>query len=338
VSFFKETNNKMAYKYSKGAFIASGSVSLEDNLTVTGSSTLAAVTATTISGTTSQFTILSASALGGAAVSGISINYVPTFNSVGGTFVDSLIKSDPVSRNISLTASAGTVTLQVSGAATTSGLITAGNGLTVSAGTSALQAVTATTLSASGDVQIGGNLTVGGTYTVVNSTDLYIKDRIITVASGGTDSGKVDGAGITLGSTGYNLKFVSGSMGTVGDSWQFSGSTGFTDFTAGNITGTSLLNTKIVESIESASTATINISKYITLANSTAADITANLPAAGPSFTGVTFKVKNVGTNSVFVKSLGGTIDGVAAATGVTLGTQYAAATFVCDGTNWFIF
>ena len=218
------------------------------------------------------------------------------------------------------------------------------------AGASTLQAVTATTISASSILQVGGaltvagattlngDLTVNGAITYVSSSVVEFKDVNLILASGSTTSAQVNGAGLTLGNTGYQLKFVSGSMGTTGDSWQFSGSTGFTDFTAGNITGTSLLNTKIIESIESASTATINISKFITLADSTAADITANLPAAGGSFTGVTFKVKNVGTNSVFVKSLGGTIDGVAAATGVTLGTQYAAATFVCDGTNWHVF
>jgi len=212
------------------------------------------------------------------------------------------------------------------------------------------QATTATTLSASSTLQVGGaltvagattlngNLTVNGNITYVSSSVVEFKDVNLILASGSTTSAQVNGAGLTLGNTGYQLKFVSGSMGTVGDSWQFSGSTGFTDFTAGNITGTSLLNTKIVESIESASTATINISKFITLADSTAADITANLPAAGPSFIGLTYKVKNVGTKLVFVKSLGGTIDGVAAATGVTLGTQYAAATFACDGTNWHVF
>jgi hypothetical protein len=194
------------------------------------------------------------------------------------------------------------------------------------------------TLTVAGATTLNGDLTVNGAITYVSSSVVEFKDVNLILASGSTTSLQVNGAGLTLGNTGYQLKFVSGSMGTTGDSWQFSGSTGLTDFAAGNITGTSLLNTKIVESIESSSTATINISKFITLADSTAADITANLPAAGPSFIGLTYKVKNVGTRSVFVKSLGGTIDGVAAATGVTLGTQYAAATFACDGTNWFIF
>jgi len=209
------------------------------------------------------------------------------------------------------------------------------------------QATTATTLSASSTLQVGGaltvagattlngDLTVNGAITYVSSSVVEFKDVNLILASGSTTSAEVNGAGLTLGNTGYQLKFVSGSKG---DSWEFSGSTGYTDFTAGNIVGTSLTNTKIVESLEATGSATINISKYITLANSTAADITANLPAAGPSFTGVTYKVKNVGTKSVFVKTLGGTIDGVTGSTGVTLGTQYAAATFVSDGADWFVF
>ena len=198
----------MAYKYSRGAFATSGSVTIEEGLTVTGSSTLGALTTTTISGTTAQYTILSASALGGAAVSGLTVNFVPTFNATAGTFVDSLIKSDPVNRNIALTASGGTVTLQVSGAVTTSGAITAGNGVTVSAGN---LAVSAGTLSASNGIQGGGtstllDLTVNGNLTVLGNTfsasvgTLLIEDSAIVIGDGSTAFG-----------TGYGLLFGSGS-------------------------------------------------------------------------------------------------------------------------------
>jgi len=92
------------------------------------------------------------------------------------------------------------------------------------------QATTATTLSASSTLQVGGaltvagattlngNLTVNGNITYVSSSVVEFKDVNLILASGSTTSAQVNGAGLTLGNTGYQLKFVSGSMGTVGDS------------------------------------------------------------------------------------------------------------------------
>lgn len=228
----------MAYKFQKGAFTASGSVSLEDNLTVTGSSTLAGVTATTISGTTSQFTILSASALGGAAVSGISLNFVPTFNSVGGTFVDSLIKSDPVSRNISLTASGGTVTLQVSGSVTTSQLLTVGNALTVSAGGVTVAAGGLSVNSGDSSVQkltVNGDLIVLGNTFSASVQNLIIEDKQIVLADGAADATAAAGAGFFISGANVQLTYKQNGAGTAaasGDIFQFSGSTGYTSVQA----------------------------------------------------------------------------------------------------------
>lgn len=42
-------------------------------------------------------------------------------------------------------------------------------------------------------------------------------------------------------------------------------------------------------------------------------------------------------TNNITVKSAGGTIDGVAAGTGVAIATNYGSLSFYSDGTNWFI-
>jgi hypothetical protein len=228
----------MAYKYSKGAFIASGSVSLEDNLTVTGSSTLAGVTATTISGTTVQFTTVSASALGGAAVSGISVNYVPTFNSLAGTFVDSLIKSDPVSRNISLTASGGTVTLQVSGSVTTSQLLTVGNALTVSAGGVTVAAGGLSVNSGDSSVQkltVNGDLIVLGNTFSASVQNLIIEDKQIVLADGAVNAAAAAGAGFFVSGANVQLTYKQNGEGTAassGDIFQFSGSVGYTSVQA----------------------------------------------------------------------------------------------------------
>jgi hypothetical protein len=53
----------------------------------------------------------------------------------------------------------------------------------------------------------------------------------------------------------------------------------------------------------------------------------------------ITVKRSNTSANVVTVKSGGGTIDGVAAATGVALaGGSYASITVVSDGANWWVF
>ncbi len=184
----------MAYKYSRGAFAASGSVTLEEGLNVTGSSALAAVTATTISGTTVQFTTVSASALGGAAVSNVSAQYLPSWDAGLGRFENSFISRTGFGKTIV----SGALGLEVTGAFSL-------------LGASALQGVTATTLSASSTLQVGGastlqDLTINGNLTVLGTTisasvaNLIIEDKAIVIGDGSTSFG-----------VGYGLLFGSGS-------------------------------------------------------------------------------------------------------------------------------
>ncbi len=70
------------------------------------------------------------------------------------------------------------------------------------------------------------------------------------------------------------------------------------------------------------------------VANS-ASPITFTLPDAATCRPGATrFVVKNVGAGLLTVKSNGGTVDGAAAGTGITV-AQWAARTITTDGTNW---
>ena len=59
--------------------------------------------------------------------------------------------------------------------------------------------LTASTGTFNGDVTIAGNLTVNGTQTVINTTDLTITDNIILIASGATNATQLNGAGIHFG-------------------------------------------------------------------------------------------------------------------------------------------
>lgn len=59
-------------------------------------------------------------------------------------------------------------------------------------------------LTVNGAVSVTGNLTVAGTTTTVNSTNLQVQDRIISVGQGGSVPGSGTEAGIEVGINGYN--------------------------------------------------------------------------------------------------------------------------------------
>ena len=86
-----------------------------------------------------------------------------------------------------------------------------------------------------GDVQVTGNLTVLGAATEISSTELRIEDKLITVASGSSDSAAADGAGIEIDGAGKSLKWdhnttsfvlnakVSSSVGFKGEGGELTG-------------------------------------------------------------------------------------------------------------------
>ncbi len=66
----------------------------------------------------------------------------------------------------------------------------------------------------SGNVTIGGNLTVSGTTTTVNSTTLDVADKNITVANGAADAAAADGAGLTVDGASATFNYAN-----TGDKW-----------------------------------------------------------------------------------------------------------------------
>jgi len=65
--------------------------------------------------------------------------------------------------------------------------------------------VTFNDITASGNVIVSGDLTVLGTATEIQTSDLYIKDKLITVSSGSTNSAEADGSGIEIDGAGKSL-------------------------------------------------------------------------------------------------------------------------------------
>jgi len=66
----------------------------------------------------------------------------------------------------------------------------------------------------SGNVTIGGNLTVSGTTTTVNSTTLDVADLNITVANGAADAAAANGAGLTVDGASATFNYANS-----GDKW-----------------------------------------------------------------------------------------------------------------------
>lgn len=62
-----------------------------------------------------------------------------------------------------------------------------------------------------GNITAAGSLTVAGTTTTVNSTDLSITDKTIIVGSGATNSSEANDAGLQLGSSNLSFKYSHGS-------------------------------------------------------------------------------------------------------------------------------
>ena len=88
----------------------------------------------------------------------------------------------------------------------------------------------------SGNVTIGGNLTVSGTTTTVNSTTLDVADLNITVANGAADAAAADGAGLTVDGASATFTYAN-----TGDKWTMNKPldvTGAVSATGADINGT----------------------------------------------------------------------------------------------------
>jgi len=168
-------------------------------------------------------------------------------------------------------------------------------------GGSVAAAGTFTTVDTSGNVTVGGNLTVNGTTTTIESTTLTIEDPLIILAK--NNSG---GAGNTYD---QGLLFNRGSLSNVSFIWDesadefaFANTAAETGNTAGNVTIDSYSNIRagIISASTSLNTGAIKAldgTESITIANSTGAVTANNFSSSGVTITGGT---------------IGSTIDGTA--------------------------
>lgn len=83
-----------------------------------------------------------------------------------------------------------------------------------------------------GDVVVGGNLTISGSTTTVNSTTLDVADLNITVADGAADAAAANGAGLTVDGAGATILYQS-----TGDKWAFNKPISFGNWTITELGG-----------------------------------------------------------------------------------------------------
>jgi hypothetical protein len=66
-------------------------------------------------------------------------------------------------------------------------------------------------LTVNGDTVVTGNLSVTGTTTFINTTDIFIKDKLVVIASGSTTSAEADGGGLFISGAAASITWSNGS-------------------------------------------------------------------------------------------------------------------------------
>ena len=108
--------------------------------------------------------------------------------------------------------------------------------------------ITATTITATGDLIVSGNLTVRGNVTTVNSTTVAIDDKNIVLANNAISAAEADGAGITI--NGANATFTYSNTGdkfVVNKNLDVAGNLVIGSGTGGNISGVYSISTDNIQ-------------------------------------------------------------------------------------------
>jgi len=188
---------------SSGATITGGTI----NGTTIGATTPAAGTFTTAAATTGNITTVNATTVDTTNIE------VTNIKAKDGTSAGSIADST------------GVVTLASSVLTTTD--INGGTIDGAAIGASSPSTGAFTTLSTTGGLTVGGDLTVNGTTTTINSTTLTVDDLNITVASGAASAAAADGAGLTVDGANATILYTNAT-----DTWDFNKGVVTTSLTA----------------------------------------------------------------------------------------------------------
>ena len=190
---------------------------------------------------------------------------------------------------------------------------------------------------------LAGDLTVRGSLTYVDTTNLAISDALITIGSGssafavdyGLEFGAVGGGWASIKTANEDIT-GEGSEGIFKFSHAISGSTvAATSMIAGTFYGD--LEGSVKESVQSInSTSTISLANGSqVLADASGGAITLTLPSAADC-DGLVLKIKKQegSSNVVTISAPAGSIDGESS---IALESPYAAVNIISDGTDYYI-
>jgi len=190
---------------------------------------------------------------------------------------------------------------------------------------------------------LAGDLTVRGSLTYVDTTNLAISDALITIGSGssafavdyGLEFGAVGGGWASIKTANEDIT-GEGSEGIFKFSHAISGSTvAATSMIAGTFYGN--LEGSVKESVQSInSTSTISLANGSqVLADASGGAITLTLPSAADC-DGLVLKIKKQegSANVVTISAPAGSIDGESS---IALESPYAAVNIISDGTDYYI-
>lgn len=212
---------------SGGEYITYGNVVTElagTNLTTSGSVALSL--ATTITGITSiSSTAFTGSLLGTSsyATSALSSSYALTASYASNIPVTSSYALSALSASYSLTSTTAATSSYIAAAITNNTdnrVLTATGGGSINGETNLT--FDGSTLQVTGDAVVTGNLTVSGTATFINTTNTYIKDQFVEIASGSAtlvDAGWV--AQYNTAGSGSAFYLEAGSAGSTGTYGRF---------------------------------------------------------------------------------------------------------------------
>jgi hypothetical protein len=219
--------------------------------------------------------------------------------------------------------------------------LSAGTGVTYSGGQFSIGQSVATgdnvqfaDIAASGDLTITGNLTVNGTQTVLNTATLEVEDLNIMVAKGAADSNAANGAGLTIEMGANDLSF---SWAHSSQSMDLKLGSNYADLKVKKLIADDIEGA-IAEGVQSInSSAAANLANgTIILSDPTAGDVTITLPRAA-DHAGKIVKVKKsvAHANKVILDAHDAeTIDGELT---ISLESDFAGVSLICNGTAWFV-
>lgn len=292
------------------AAVAGGTYTGDDSITTVGTIGAGTWNATTIAtgkGGTGLTTFTSGGALYATSTSALTTGTLPVAS--GGTGVTTSTGSGSV-----VLSTSPSLTTPVIGAAT-------GTSLALSGALNATGAATLNSLGVNVDVVIGGNLTVNGTTTTMNTDTVTVEDKNITLANVATPTDvTADGGGITvLGATNKTFNWTSAAS-----AWTSSEDINVVTGKGYEVNGTSVLNaTTLGSSVVNSSLTSVGTLTNLTVTNTISGSVSGNAGTATKLATARTISLTGDVTGSVsFDGSGNAAIAATIAADSVALGTD----------------